>query len=357
MVRAVAKGANVELVTSARTETTAGVDLAALYIVDNNLAPVMSESYGECELFLGSAANAFYSTLWQRAAAEGITVLISSGDQGSAACDPTGPRQNLAVHPMAVSGLASTPYNVAVGGSDFNQYGVWTQYWSQTNGPVTKQSVLGYIPEIPWNDSCGSTIVDAFYGQDPAVACNGGGAGTLNLNTIATSGGPSSCTVSNGTDPATCKGGWPKPVWQAGTGVPGDGVRDIPDVSLFAGDGSQSNSAYVVCDVHLTSGSGCDPSASTQTFIAVGGTSGSAPAMAGVMAIINQKYGRQGNANYTFYRLASSANAASIYHDITVSGNRVVCTTWSSDCEVPVGATEPNLCCSGHSALRQDRAS
>lgn len=343
---AVAKGARIELVSAASTETTPGVDLAALYIVDNNLAPVMSESYGKCELFLGTTANAFENAMWQQAAAEGITVLISSGDEGSTECDPTTLTQNLAVHPMAVSGLASTPYNVAVGGTDFNQYNNWTQYWSDTNDPTTKQSVLGYIPEIPWNDSCGSSILDATFGEDPTEGCDEI-AGTQHLNTIAGSGGPSSCVTSNGTDPSSCTGGWPKPVWQSGTGVPADSVRDIPDVSLFASNGVY-NSAYIVCDADATPGSSCDPTGASQTFIAVGGTSAGAPAMAGVMAIINQKYGRQGNANFTLYRLASSAAGSSIFHDITADGNRVACNSVSPDCQIPTGGIGPFGRTSGH---------
>ena len=68
---AVAKGATIDLVASTTTNTTAGVDLSALYIVDNNLAPVMSESYGACELDMGTAGNQFYNQLWQQAAAQG----------------------------------------------------------------------------------------------------------------------------------------------------------------------------------------------------------------------------------------------------------------------------------------------
>jgi hypothetical protein len=337
---AVATGAQIELVSSATTETTNGVDLAALYIVDNNLAPVMSESYGYCELFLGTGGNAFEAAMWEQAAAEGITVLVSSGDEGSTACDPTNSEQKVAIHPMAVSGLASTPYNIAVGGTDFNQHNSWSTYWSANNDPTTKQSALGYIPEIPWNASCGSTTLDAIYNEDPASGCSESPLEVTNLNTIAASGGPSSCISSNGSDPATCAGGWPKPLWQTGNGVPSDGVRDIPDVSLFASNGVY-NSAYVVCQVDATVGSGCDPTASTQTFLGVGGTSGSTPAMAGVMAIINQKYGRQGNANPTLYRLAASAAGPSIFHDITTDGNRVACESPSPDCVIQAGSTVP----------------
>jgi hypothetical protein len=344
---AVAPGAHVLLVTSASTETTAGTDLSALYIVDNNLAPVMSESYGECELFLGTAGNAFEAALWEQASAEGITALVASGDQGSAVCDLTGDMSNLAVHPMAVNGLASSPYNIAVGGTDFNQHNLWTQYWNQNNDPTTKQSVLGYIPEIPWNDSCGSTTLDVIYGDTPASACNDGATGVLFLNTIAGSGGPSSCIGSDGTNASSCTVGWPKPAWQTGTGVPADGVRDLPDVSFFASNGV-NNSAYVVCEVDASGGSGCNPTASSQTLLAVGGTSASAPAMAGVMAIVNQKYGRQGNANPTLYRLAAGASGASIFPDITTDGNRVACTSRSPDCLIPAGAAEPIGTMKGH---------
>jgi Pro-kumamolisin, activation domain/Bacterial Ig-like domain (group 3) len=344
---AVAKGANVDLVTSASTETTAGVDLSALYIVDNNLAPIMSESYGDCELFLGTAGNAFELSLWKQASSEGITVLVSSGDQGSTACDPTDANQDLATHPMAVNGLASTPYNVAVGGTDFNQYEQWSQYWSSSNDPTTKQSVFGYIPEVPWNDSCGSTILDTLEQNDPTTACNSGTVGVSNRNTIATSGGPSSCISSDGTDSSSCTVGYAKPMWQTGTGVPQDGVRDIPDVSLFAGN-NLYNSAYVVCDADYTNNSGCDPTASTQSYVGVGGTSAGAPAMAGLMAIINQKYGRQGNANVTLYRLASSASGSTIFHDVSTDGNRVACSSQSPDCEIPAGSSNPVGRTKGH---------
>jgi hypothetical protein len=326
---AIAKGAQIDLVSSATTETTQGVDLSALYIVDNNLAPVMSESYGGCELFEGTAGNAFENAIRQQAAAEGITVLDSSGDSGAAECD-----SSLATHAMAVNSLASSPYDVAVGGTDFNQYNAWSTYWSANVDPTTKQSALGYIPEIPWNDSCASTTLDVINGETPPYGCSESPLVVLNLNTVAAGGGPSSCISSDGTDASTCTGGWPKPLWQAGHGVPQDGVRDIPDVSFFASNGVY-DSAYVVCQADATVAPGCDPTASTQFFLAVGGTSGSTPAMAGVMAIINQKYGRQGSANGTLYRLAASAAGASIFHDITTDGNQVACESPDPDCVLP----------------------
>ena len=85
----------------------------------------MSESYGDCEADLGSAGNAFYNSLWEQAAAQGITVAVSSGDGGSAGCDDFNNSQT-ASHAIAVSGIAGTPFNVSVGGTDFNQTNVWT---------------------------------------------------------------------------------------------------------------------------------------------------------------------------------------------------------------------------------------
>src|SRR5258708_912287 len=110
---AVAPDATILLVTSSSTLTnptqiTAGIDLSALYAVDNNLASVISESYGLCEPGLGSAGNLFYNALWGQAAAQGITVVVSSGDRGSTGCGPTfnfphEPKNTLAVYGMSFS--------------------------------------------------------------------------------------------------------------------------------------------------------------------------------------------------------------------------------------------------------------
>src|SRR6185312_3330744 len=118
---AVAKNAKIDFVVSQSTETTDGVDLSALYVIDNNLAPIMSESFGQCEVALGTSGNSFFQELWQQAAAQGISVFLSTGDSGAAGCDNNlGTVPQPALGGLAVSGLASTPYNVAVGGTDFN---------------------------------------------------------------------------------------------------------------------------------------------------------------------------------------------------------------------------------------------
>lgn len=337
---AVAKNATIDLVVSASTDTSLGVDLSALYIVDNDVAPVMSESYGECELALGSAGNAFYNALWQQAAAEGITVMVSAGDSGSAVCDNFN-GSSFATRGLAVNGFASTPYNVAVGGTDFDQSATnIATYWNPTNDPTTASSAKSYIPETTWNQSCG------------AQGLNGCGPSATNLNIVGGSGGPSSCSNMNGN--FTCLGGYRKPSWQVGNGVPQDGVRDLPDVSLFASSGF-NGSFYIICEADFSPfgpipGYSQPCSLTNFSFVGLGGTSASSPAFAGMMALVNQKMGiegqsaRQGNANYVLYNLAAQSGASCnsstqtgatsscIFHDVTKGSNAVPCYPGTPNC-------------------------
>ena len=142
------------------------------YIVDNidnpsspvNGARIMNVSYGECELGNGTAGNVEYYNLWQRAAAEGIAVFVAAGDSGSASCDDG---NYVAESGLTVSGLASTPYNTAVGGTDFNwcnpdtafTYGVrgLAVLELKTTAPPQFQRHR-YIPETPWNKSCANPL-------------------------------------------------------------------------------------------------------------------------------------------------------------------------------------------------------
>jgi subtilase family serine protease len=82
-----APDANVGLVVSASTNTTDGVDLSELYIIDNNMAPIMTESFGTCEQNVTAAQASMDAALTEQAAAQGITFMVSSGDSGSATCD------------------------------------------------------------------------------------------------------------------------------------------------------------------------------------------------------------------------------------------------------------------------------
>jgi hypothetical protein len=333
---AVAKNATIELVVSEDTESTFGADLSAVYIVDNNLAPILSASYGACEAGLGVGGNAFYNALWGQGAAQGITILVASGDNGSAGCD-SNPDEVGAEYGLMVSGTASTPYNVVVGGTDFNDVDAWSTYWSSTNNTSTLASALSYIPETTWNNSCAST----------GVASNCASTGSV---LVAGSGGASNCVNSTSTSTGfTCNGGYPKPAWQSGNNVPNDNARDLPDVSLFASNGV-NNSFYVICEADALSAGevSCNSSSSQWYFLGVGGTSASTPAFAGLMALVNQKTGgRWGNANYVLYPLAakggasctseasmaSTANSsACIFYDVVTGNNSVPCVAGSPNC-------------------------
>ncbi len=329
---AVAPKATIDFVVSQSTETTAGIDLSAVYIVENNLAPVMSESYGLCELGLGTAGNQFYNALWQQAAAQGITVFISSGDNGSAGCDDFGAQSPApAKYGLQVSGFASTPYNVAVGGTDFNDFSNPATYWSTTNNSTTQASALSYIPEVPWNSSCTNAIFSTIgLSTNPETNCNDSRVIPNFVVPVGGSGGASACTTPSGSTPSTCAGGYVKPSWQTGTGVPADGKRDIPDVSLFASNGflqsfyivCQSDQTYFTCNLNLNS--------TVYYFRGFGGTSVSSPAFAGLMALVNQQYGRQGNANYILYKLAAQQPTA--FHDVTTGTIAMPCATGSPNC-------------------------
>lgn len=337
---AVAKGATIKFVISEITSTTDGVDLSALYIVDNNLAPVMSASFGGCELNEGSD-NQFFSAVWQQAAAQGITAMVSSGDEGSAICDD-GSGFPAAQFGLAVNGVASTPYNVAVGGTSFDttlptSATYSSTFWNTTNAPGTLASAKSYIPERTWSDSCA---------LNGLTAC-ASGPGTYDV--VAGGGGPSTCATQ--TAEGACIAGYPKPVWQTGTGVPADGVRDLPDVSLFA-DFLSPNSYYFVCDTIATG------SASCSSFEEVGGTSASSPSFAGIMALVNayqasiSANARQGNANYILYPLAAVSgnscnsslsatitNAACVFYDITKGNNSVICYGGTPNCSATTAGT------------------
>jgi hypothetical protein len=328
----VAPNATIDFVVSEDTQTAAGIDLSAFYIIDNNIAPVMSESFGACESALGTAGNGFYNSLWEQAAAQGITVMIAAGDPGAAGCDDFR-TETAATGGLAVSGFASTPFNVAVGGTDFDQAGKQTNYWNTTNAAGTRASAMGYIPEIPWNDSCAASATSTTLNTVCANANGIAGGG----------GGPSSV--------------YAKPAWQSGiipNGIAaGDNHRYIPDVSLFSSDGRLSLSLYLVCQADAVP-AGNPPSCASSgsfSFGGAGGTSASSPAFAAIMALINQNNGRQGNANPVLYKIAAtsgqSCNSSTenlsgstcAFNDVTKGNNSVPCAGSSLNCSSTTAST------------------
>jgi hypothetical protein len=297
---AVAPGASIDIVVSGSTATTDGVDLSAAYIVDNNLASIVNVSFGACEAGLGTTEDQFFNALWQQASAQGMSVIVASGDSGAAGCDPittTAPGSAL-----GVNALASTQFNTAVGGTQLNDTSNPSLFWSPNNS-VGLSSVNGYIPETVWNESCVPGTGSCAPGQ---------------YRLSAGSGGTSSLYV--------------KPSWQALglLGMPADQKRDLPDVSFTAA----THDPYLICFQFSCGG----PSVS---FLGVGGTSASAPAFAGTMALINsQAGGRQGLANHLLYQIASREvftgcdstsrgnpsvpnSAGCIFNDVTEGSNSV----------------------------------
>lgn len=346
---AVAPGASVILVSAQNTETTNGLFLAALHVIENNLASVMSLSYGTCEAHLGTTGNQYVQSLWEQAAAQGITVVVASGDSGSAGCDNQDV-EYVASAGVAVSGYASTDYNVAVGGTDFDDAGAQSSYWSATNNSTTRGSALSYIPETTWNQSCAATASAGNLNVCPAMPSSGSPPPSLNL--LAGSGGASNCTASTSSGGSvSCQSGRAKPSWQTGAGVPADGVRDLPDVALYAAAGSSSKSFYVVCEADLLPPGypSCQPSSSGIYFIGAGGTSAAAPSFAGIVALAEQKAGaRLGNLNYLLYSLAAGAGASCssssgsgtgcLFNDIGKGNNSVPCQAGSPNCSQSSGS-------------------
>ncbi|MGD0680878.1 MAG: chitobiase/beta-hexosaminidase C-terminal domain-containing protein [Terracidiphilus sp.] len=325
----VAPGATVLLYTSGGTALSDGLALAAMRAVEDDQAGVISVSYGECEMELGQGGNTFWSALWQQAATQGQTVFVSSGDGGSAGCDNFNAQQ-AAYGGLQVNGIASTPYNVAVGGTDFyyNQYAGTSSaissqlstYWSTTSTATPAVSLKQTIPEQAWNDFFGFNMYDS---GNPALQ-----PGEM---IIAGGGGASSAALY----PSGIATGYPKPAWQTGTGVPTDHVRDLPDISLFAANG-YNYSFYPIC----ASPGDCSNLTNSGTVVitGVGGTSASSPAMAAIQALINQSTGAwAGQANFIYYPLAVKQPSA--FHDVTVGGNQVLCYPSTTNCVTGTSAS------------------
>jgi subtilase family serine protease len=350
---AAAPGAEV-VVASCASNASWGVNIAIQNLVNAaKPPPILSVSYIYCEASAGAANNAFYRSAFMQAAAEGISVFISAGDEGSAACDYG---KTVASLGITVNGLASTVYAVAVGGTDFGDvlHNESAAYWADTNGK-TYGSAKSYMPEIPWDSSCASDLVAKFASGSATFGssgfCNSTQGMTDFLTTRGGGGGPSTC--GRRTAQGDCAG-YPKPVWQKIVGNPADGARDLPDVSLFSADVVWGH-GYVVClsDPAHDFGSPC--SSFPQAWIYGYGTSFAAPIMAGVQALVNTAVGgRRGNPNPTLYHLAAASYGAKgnagcdatkgaavgktcTFQDITEGNIDVPCFAGTPDCYAPSG--------------------
>jgi subtilase family serine protease len=374
MVTAAAPGAAVELISCSDTTTTFGGLIAIQNLISaGSPPPIISMSYGECEVLNGATSNAAFNSAFQSAAAAGISVFVSAGDNGASGCarDFTN-GESFALPGIGITGWGETQYNVSVGGTDYEDLynaleggAPQSTYWNSTNG-TTFGSAKSYIPEIPWNDSCASFLVYHVEGFTSATGtsgfCNSATGEEDFLSTGAGAGGPSTCATGAGNsdflydEDTTCKG-YAKPSWQKGVfGNPGDGVRDIPDVSLFASNGIWSH--YVIICASDTANGGVPCTGAPSGWVGVGGTSASAPLMAAIQALVDQKHDiRAGNPNPTYYSIAKTefgtkgnsscysinetSGTSCTFNDITQGDIDIDCqhngSVFEADCYLPSG--------------------
>ena len=330
-----APNAIVDFVACESSSTTSGLELASTYAV-NDLASTVSAisvSYGECESQLGSSGQAFFKNLWQQAAAEGQTVVVAAGDSGDDVCD-RGDASGVGATGLSVSGLASTPYNVAAGGTDFTDTysGDILTYW-YANNTSPFQSVTSYVPEKGWNNSCGSNVIANDLGGTPEQVCND----LLYASLDGGTGGVSTI--------------YSLPTWQSVYGVglssnfTSTSYRNMPDIAMFASGPVVWRHGLVLCDSDHAPCSYRTPPDTGASASTAGGTSFVAPIFTGIIGLINQAHPsgspahptRQGQANYTLYALAAaeygtastrnvSTTKPSVY---TCESNRLAISTYS----------------------------
>jgi hypothetical protein len=322
----VAPGASVVLVNSD------GVFTSLQYAIQNTIngitIPIISQSYGDCEVNYATSDLTTIEALLAQANSQGQTVILASGDSAAADCDASSSTNTVqsAVQGLAVDYPGSSVYVTDLGGSEFMgdgtaaspQTGAGT-YWSANGtGGVSDDvvtSAKSYIPEMVWNDTDYAITVGG--------GLSGGGGGVSAL--------------------------WKKPSWQTGVpGIPADGFRDVPDISLNASPyhdpylyctqvtTATSNGAYVSScqsnSFRLSDGTQSD----NNDLQSAGGTSFAAPSFAGLLAILEQKLGQSGglgNINPSIYALAANSTTyASAFHDITTGNNQVPCTDGTPNC-------------------------
>jgi len=352
---AAAPSADIELASCANSATIFGGFIALQNLLTNGdpIPAIVSISYGESEENNGATYNAYINSLYQQAAAAGVSVFVSTGDQGA---DISDYGNSIAKYGITVNGFATTAYNVAVGGTDFEDtyLGDSSTYWNASNG-ANYASARSYVPEIPWNDSCAGKLLANYHGYSTTYGSSGLCNSSKYLNITAGSGGPSGCATGSPSTShvksGTCQG-YSKPAWQSVVGNPADGVRDIPDVALFASNDFW-NHYYVICWSDTANG-GRSCSGVPGTWSGFGGTSVATPIMAAIQALANQYSGQsQGNPNPYYYSFAAAEYGASgsascnssrsggplgscTFYDVTQGDMDVPC-TGGNNCYLPSG--------------------
>ena len=286
----IAKGATIDFIYTG-SNPTFGVFDALTYAIDNDIAPIITISYGSCEPLISMATFQSTETALAQAATQGQTVVTSSGDEGSSTC--SGQSNSVSIEEeLAVDYPASSSYVTGMGGTEFPAADVATgntTYWQAEGSTDIVSSAKSYIPEQVWNDDSTSS----------GLSAGGGGVSTQ----------------------------IPRPTWQTGvSGLATGFYRLVPDISMTA---SPNNAGFLYCssdtsvDVTGSCSHGFRDVNNTNLTIA-GGTSFDAPIFAGMVAIINQARGftASGVVNPILYTLASNSTTyASAFHDITSGSN------------------------------------
>jgi len=275
---AMAPMANILLVHSNNAETL-GVQgfpnmmKAEDYVVSNHLAQVISQSFASSEdafVSYKSLLNLRYA--FQNAAANGVTVLGSTGDDGSTNFTKSPVHSGGSLIPFpAVEWPASDPLVTGVGGTY-----LCTDPLATAGQPRTALPIPGL------GGKCGSSTFNAAGAAEVAWTFSGGGFSHVF----------SRPDYQGGTLPA------------GSTAIPSS-ARGVPDIALQASAGS---GALVYLSLPPD---GNDSNISQTGWYDIGGTSLSCPQWAGLVAIADQlnkaKYGQTGLGliNPALYKLAS----------------------------------------------------
>jgi subtilase family serine protease len=276
------------------TSTNVNNSLAAA--ISDNVAPIISMSYGGCEP-LGSPSDMFVLNLYlEQASLEGITIIGATGQDGATDCDAY---VSSATHGLAVDFPGSSPYVTAIGGTMFDDATNESAYWYPSNG-AGSSSARGPIPEMVWNETAQDVTKNP-----PTFGAGGGGKSVLFTQ---------------------------KPAWQVGRGVPDDGARDVPDISLNA---ASDHDGYLICiDGSCAKNQFYNPNDPNELGYTFGGTASGVPAFASVMALVEEslQQGRLGNINPNIYAMANGGQYNAIFHDIIKGDNMSPCAAGSKDC-------------------------
>jgi subtilase family serine protease len=347
---AMAPGANIEVAdcsslkadfTPASSNIYQGFYIAATNLTNGDDRPdimTLNISYSEDET--DSASKIGMDLMAAQADAEGISIFASTGNTGP---NPRFYGQVISGAGLSAGSLASSPNVTAVGGTDLaDPFDGTTSTYFRKKENALYGTALGYVPEIPWNNSCGNEVAAKANGYGNVVDfCKLLLSLDPNLHYVTSVGSSSGASVVDR-----------KPAWQRLVrNAAKDQSRDVPDVALYGG--SYGNDAgLVLCIEELP----CTPGLTSSVAILTS-TSEAAPMFAGIQALIDQSLAekglpvKQGNAAPTLYALAEEAygpatgkapaslagcnadspDATCVFHNITRGSTSTQC--WQVDGE------------------------